>query len=161
MSALTEKEYFMLEAIKEAKKAIEVSEIPVGVVIVKDGEIIARAHNMREITQNATHHAEILAINEACEKLNSWRLSDCDMYVTLEPCVMCAGALILARIRKLYYGAKDERFGGVESIFRILDSDKFNHKVEYEGGIFEEECRNLMISFFQNLRNKKKIDKSE
>jgi len=161
MPDLTEKEYFMLEAIKEAKKAIEVSEIPVGVVIVKDGQIIARAHNMREITQNATHHAEILAINEACRVLNSWRLNDCDMYVTLEPCVMCAGALILSRIRKLYFGAKDERFGAVTSILRVLDSDKFNHKVEYEGGIFEVECRELMVSFFQNLRNKKKIDKLE
>lgn len=148
--------YFMKEAIIEAEKAYALGEVPVGAVVVKDNEIIARAHNLRESTQNATHHAEIIAINEACHKLNTWRLNDCDLYVTLEPCIMCAGALILSRINKVYFGASDPKFGSVVSVTRILDIKKYNHQVLYEGGILSEACANILKSFFKSLRQAKK-----
>ncbi len=151
-----EKTYFMNEALKEAKKAYDLGEVPVGVVIVKDKEIIARAYNTRESTQNATNHAEIVAINEACKFLGTWRLIDCDMYVTLEPCVMCAGALILSRIRKVFFGASDPKFGSVVSITNILDIEKYNHRVIYEGGILEDKCSSLLKQFFKSLRETKK-----
>ncbi len=148
--------YFMQEALIEAKKAFVLDEVPVGVVIVKDNEIIARAHNLRETTQNSTHHAEILAINEACQKLNTWRLIDCEMYVTLEPCIMCAGALILSRIDKVYFGATDPKSGSIISVTHILDIEKYNHKVLYDGGILEEECSKLLKDFFKRIRQTKK-----
>ncbi|QVK17844.1 tRNA adenosine(34) deaminase TadA [Mycoplasmatota bacterium] len=148
--------YFMKEAIEEAKKAYALGEVPVGAVIVKDDEIIARAHNLRESTQYATHHAEIIAINEACRKLNTWRLNDCDLYVTLEPCMMCAGALILSRINKVYFGASDPKFGSVVSVTRVLDIKKYNHQVLYEGGILGEACAGILKEFFKSLRLAKK-----
>ena len=129
------KEKFMKEALKEAKKAYKKLEIPVGAVIVKDGKIIARAHNLKESKHDTTKHAEILAIQKASKKLESWRLIDCDMYVTLEPCSMCAGALINARIRKLYIGTLDEKTGACGSVLNLFEDYKFNHKVEVEKGI--------------------------
>ena len=154
-------EKFMKEALKEAKKAFEKEEIPVGVVIVKDNKIIARAHNLKESKTNAVSHAEILAIQKACKKLNSWRLLDCDMYVTLEPCSMCAGALINARIKKLYIGTNDEKTGACGSKLNLLEDYEFNHKVEVEKYILKESCEKILKDFFKELRERKKIGKNE
>ena len=153
---MNEQEKFMKQALKEAQKAYEKLEVPVGAIIVKDGKIIARAHNLKETKHDTTKHAEILAIQKASKKLNSWRLIDCEMYVTLEPCSMCAGALINSRIKKVYIGAKDEKTGAVGSVFNLLDDYKFNHKVEYETGILEENCKEQLKSFFKMLREMKK-----
>ena len=150
------KENFMKEALKEAKKAYEKLEIPVGAVIVKEGKIIARAHNLKESKHDTTKHAEILAIQKASKKLESWRLIDCDMYVTLEPCSMCAGALINARIRKLYIGTLDEKTGACGSVLNLFEDYKFNHKVEVEKGIMQKECEEILKSFFKDLRKIKK-----
>ena len=133
-------EKFMKEALKEAKKAYDKEEIQVGAVIVKDGKIIARAHNSKEISKNAVSHAEILAIQKACKKLESWRLLDCEMYVTLEPCPMCAGAIINARISKIYIGTDDEKTGACGSKLNLLEDYKFNHNVQVEKYILKEEC---------------------
>ena len=156
-----EKEKFMKEALKEAKKAYEKLEIPVGCVIVKDNKIIARAHNLKETKFDTTKHAEIIAIQKASKTLKSWRLNECEMYVTLEPCSMCAGAIINSRIKKLYYGTKDEKTGAVGSVFNLLKDYKFNHDVEIESGILENECRNILKEFFKNLRIQKKGDKNK
>lgn len=150
------KEKFMKEALKEAKKAYEKLEIPVGAVIVKEGKIIARAHNLKESKHDTTKHAEILAIQKASKKLESWRLIDCDMYVTLEPCSMCAGALINARIRKLYIGTLDEKTGACGSVLNLFEDYKFNHKVEVEKGIMQKECEEILKNFFKDLRKIKK-----
>ena len=147
-------EKFMREALKEAQKAFDKDEVPVGAVIVKDNKIIARAHNIKELKHDATSHAEILAIQKACKKLGAWRLSDCDMYVTLEPCSMCAGALINARIRKLYIGTQDDKTGACGSVLNLLEY-KFNHKIEVEKYILKDECEAILKNFFKNLRKRK------
>ncbi len=152
-------EKFMKAALKEAKKAYDKLEVPVGAVIVKDGKIIARAHNLKETKFDTTKHAEILAIQKASKKLNSWRLLDCEMYVTLEPCSMCAGALINSRIKKVYIGASDEKTGAVGSVFNLLDDYTFNHKVEYEKGVLQDECESILKDFFKKLRKLKKYSK--
>lgn len=149
-------EKFMKEALKEAKKAYDKLEVPVGAVIVKDGKIIARAHNLKETKFDTTAHAEILAIQKASKKLNSWRLINCEMYVTLEPCSMCAGALINSRIKKVYIGASDEKTGAVGSVFNLLEDYTFNHKVEYEKGVLQDECESILKKFFKELRKIKK-----
>ena len=149
-------EKFMKEALKEAKKAYNKLEVPVGAVIVKDGQIIARAHNLKENKKDTTKHAEILAIQKASKKLNSWRLLDCEMYVTLEPCTMCVGAIIQARMGKLYIGTMDYKTGACGSVLNVLEDYPFNHKVEYETGILKEECESILQVFFKELRNKKK-----
>ena len=149
-------EKFMKAALKEAKKAYEKLEVPVGAVIVKDGKIIARAHNLKETKFDTTKHAEILAIQKASKKLNSWRLIDCEMYVTLEPCSMCAGALINSRIKKVYIGASDQKTGAVGSVFNLLEDYTFNHKVEYEKGVLQDECESILKEFFKELRKIKK-----
>ena len=146
--------YFMKEAIKEAKKAYEKGEVPIGCVIVKDDKIIARAHNLRENKNSPIAHAEILAIEKASKKLNSWRLLDTTMYITLEPCTMCSGAIINSRIPTVIYGAKDPRFGSHVSLLNLFDV-KFNHDVNISGGVMEEECSKLIKDFFQELRCKK------
>lgn len=145
---------FMIDAINEAKKAYKKYEIPVGAVIVKEGKIIARAHNMREKKQSSLAHAEILCIDKACKKLNSWRLEGCQMYVTLEPCAMCAGALTQCRIDKVYFGALDKKNGCVGSIANILDINT-THRVEYEYLNDFLECSKLLSDFFKQLRVKK------
>ncbi|MGN1298585.1 MAG: tRNA adenosine(34) deaminase TadA [Candidatus Scatovivens sp.] len=150
------KEKFMKEALKEAKKAYEKDEIPVGAVIVKDNRIISRAHNLKEIKNNSICHAEILAIEKACKKLNSWRLLDCEMYVTLEPCSMCAGALINSRIKKIYIGTNDDKTGACGSKLNLLEDFEFNHKVEIEKYILKDECEKILKEFFKNLRKRKK-----
>ena len=149
-------EKFMKEALKEAKKAYDKDEIPVGAVIVKDNKIIARAHNLKEGKNNAICHAEILAIQKACKKLGSWRLLDCEMYVTLEPCSMCAGALINSRIKKIYIGTNDEKTGACGSKLNLLKDFKFNHNVEIEQYILKDECEKILKDFFKNLRERKK-----
>lgn len=149
-------EKYMKEALKEAKKAYDKLEIPVGVVIVKNNKIIARAHNLKEEKKDTTKHAEILAIQKASKKLESWRLIDCEMYVTLEPCSMCAGALINSRIKKVYIGAKDSKTGACGSVLNLLKDYKFNHNVEIEIGILEEKCTNILTEFFKKLRQLKK-----
>lgn len=141
----------MYEALLEAKKAAEENEVPVGAVIVKNGEIIARGRNMRERKQNALSHAEIEAINEACKKLNSWHLDDCELYVTLEPCPMCTGAIINARIKTVIFGAYDLKAGCMDSVINLCDYP-FNHKVEIYGGICEEESSEILRNFFRKLR---------
>ena len=153
---MQEKEKYMKEALKEAQKAYDKLEIPVGAIIVKDGKIIARAHNQKETKFDTTKHAEILAIQKASKKLKSWRLIDCEMYVTLEPCTMCAGAIINSRIKKIYIGASDEKTGAVGSVLNLFDDYKFNHKPEYEKGILEQECSDILKIFFKNLRKLKK-----
>ena len=154
-----EKEKFMKEAIKEAYKAFKIEEVPVGAIIVKDGKIISRAYNKKETKKNAICHAEILAIEKACKKLNSWRLNDCEMYVTLEPCSMCAGALINSRIKKIYIGTEDEKTGACGSVLDLLQDYKFNHKIEVEKYILKEECEKILKDFFKMIRKRKKDDK--
>lgn len=149
-------EQYMKEALKQAKKAYEKGEIPVGAIIVKDNKIIARAYNEKEYKFDTTKHAEILAIQKASKKLKSWRLTDCDMYVTLEPCSMCAGALIQSRIRKVYIGTMDEKTGACGSVLNLLEDYTFNHQVEVEKNILQPECERLLKSFFKEIRNKKK-----
>ena len=151
-----EQEHFMKEALKEAKKAYEKLEVPVGAVIVKDGKIIARAHNLKETKYDTTKHAEILAIQKASKKLKSWRLADCEMYITLEPCSMCAGALINSRIKKIYIGALDNKTGAAGSVLNLFDDYTFNHKVEVEKGIMVEQCETISKDFFKMLRKLKK-----
>ena len=150
------KEKFMQEAIKEAKKAYKKLEVPVGAVIVKDGEIIARAHNLKETKFDTTKHAEILAIQKASKKLKSWRLLDCEMYITLEPCSMCAGAIINSRIKKIYIGAMDEKTGAAGSKLNLFKDYTFNHNVEIETNIMCDECEKILKDFFKELRKMKK-----
>ena len=138
-------------------KAYDKREIPVGAVIVKDGKIISRAHNLKEIKNDTTKHAEILAIQKASKKLASWRLEDCEMYVTLEPCSMCAGALIQSRIKKVYIGTMDYKTGACGSVLNLLNGFKFNHSVEIETGVLTEECEKILKEFFKSLRADKKI----
>lgn len=144
---------FMSEALRLARQAAEEGEIPVGAVIVKDGEIIARGKNGRETKQNALSHAELEAINEACIELKSWRLDGCEMYVSLEPCPMCTGAIINSRIKTLIFGAYDQRAGSVDSVINLCDYP-YNHKPEIYGGICEDECVSLLKDFFEALRRK-------
>lgn len=149
---MEQKEKFMNEALKEAKKAYKKLEIPVGAIIVKDGKVIARAYNVKEEKNDTTKHAEIIAIQKASKKLESWRLNNCEMYVTLEPCAMCAGAIIQARLKKVYIGTMDEKTGACGSVLNLLQDYKFNHSVELETGILKEESEKLLKEFFRELR---------
>lgn len=150
------KEKFMEEALKEAFKAYKKEEVPVGAIIVKDGKIIARAHNLKESKNDTTNHAEILAIQKASKKLNSWRLIDCEMYVTLEPCSMCAGAIINSRVSKLYIGTMDKKTGACGSVLNLLEDYKFNHIVQVEKYILKDKCEKILKDFFKYLREKNK-----
>jgi tRNA(adenine34) deaminase len=149
-----EKEFFMREALLEAQKAADHDEVPIGAVIVKDGEIIARSFNARELHQKATHHAEICAIDGANEVVGNWRLLDCALFVTIEPCVMCSGAISLARIPQVYFGATNPKFGGAVSLYQILEDDRLNHRLQVEAGILETDCATMMQNFFKNRRKK-------
>lgn len=150
-------EYYMKEALKEAKKAYKKEEIPVGAIIVKDDEIIARAHNLKETKRDTTNHAEILAIQKASKKLDAWRLEDCTMYVTLEPCTMCAGAIINSRIKNVIIGTSDPKTGACGSVLNLFEDYKFNHKVEYKTGVMQAECEKILKDFFKELRKGKKV----
>ncbi len=148
-------EYFMREAIKRAEKAEKLNEVPIGAVIVKDGKVIASGYNRREAKQNSLLHAEITAINRACKKTGSWRLCGCTLYVTLEPCSMCAGAVINSRIDRVVFGAYDVRFGAMGSVCE-LHKMPFNHFPEVSGGVLKEECVLLLKNFFKKLRAEKR-----
>ena len=150
---------YMEEALREAEKAYNLGEVPVGAVIVKDGEIVGRGHNLTETSGDPTMHAEMLAIREAASHLGGWRLTGCSMYVTLEPCSMCSGALVWSRIEKLYIGAKDPKAGACGSVFNIVESDKLNHRLEVEYGIMEEESSEILKRFFKELRLAQSIKK--
>ena len=149
------KEYYMKLALLEAKKAEKKGEVPIGAVIVKDGKVIAKAHNLRQSKQSPIAHAEVLAIQKASKKLNSWRLEDCTLYVTLEPCPMCSGAIIQSRIKNVIFGAYDKKAGCAGSVFNIFNY-AFNHVVDVKGGVMEEECKELLQRFFKELRVQKK-----
>lgn len=148
-------EKYMKLALKEAKKAAKKGEVPIGAVIVRDGKVIAKAHNTREKSKLATAHAEILAIEQANKKLKSWRLDACTLYVTIEPCPMCAGAIINSRMKEVVYGAKELKFGSHTSIVNLFDKP-FNHQAQVTSGILEEECSEIISDFFKKLRQKKK-----
>ena len=149
-------EKFMRETIRHAKKAETIDETPVGAVIVRDGRIIARGYNKRETKNNALCHAEIIAIDKACRKLGSWRLTGCELYVTLEPCPMCSGAIINSRIEKVFFGAYDKKAGCCGSAADLFKKGVFNHLPEITGGILKEECAELLTEFFRRLREKRK-----
>ena len=153
-------EKYMQEAIKEAKKAYKKLEVPVGAIIVKDGEIIAKAYNEKERKKDTTKHAEIIAIQKASKKIGAWRLQDCEMYVTLEPCSMCAGAIIQARLKTLYIGTMDYKTGACGSILNLLEDYSFNHKVQVQTGILQKECEEIISKFFKELRKQKKNRKT-
>lgn len=150
-SYLHRDESFMRLAIEQARIAAALGEIPVGAVVVKDGQVIGRGYNRREVDSSATAHAEVLAIEDACKALGTWRLTDCDLYVTLEPCPMCAGAIINSRIRRVVYGVKDEKAGCCGSVADFF-AMPFNHTPLSRSGILAEECRELLTDFFQQLR---------
>ena len=146
-------EQFMQEAIEEAKKARERREVPIGAVIVHDGKIIARGYNVRETTQTTLSHAELVAMKRANEVIGSWRLEDCTLYVTLEPCPMCAGAIVQSRMKRVMFGAFDPKAGACGSIMNLLDDNRLNHQVEYTSGVLEKTCSQLLKNFFKMLRS--------
>ena len=149
-----EKIDFMNYALSLAEKSAEEGEVPVGAIVICDGKIVGEGRNRREVVKNALHHAEIEAIDNACKNLGGWRLWKCDLYVTLEPCPMCAGAIINSRIKNVYFGATDEKNGAVVSAARLFDMN-FTHKPLYQGGILGEECAKILSDFFKDLRKKK------
>ena len=153
-------EFFMRQAMDEAVAAESIGEVPVGAVLVKDGQIIGRGHNQRETSNDPTTHAEMIAIRQGAAHIGHWRLLDCTLYVTLEPCVMCMGAIILARIPRLVYGCRDPRVGAVGSIYDFSKDPRFNHRVEVTEGILQEECSNQLSGFFRKLRAQKKSEKA-
>jgi len=153
---LNKDEIFMKMAIEEALKAEELGEVPIGAIIVYKDEVIARGYNLRETKQTALGHAEVMAIEEACKVIDSWRLEETTLYVTLEPCPMCAGAIIQSRIPRVVYGAKDPKAGCGGSIYNLLQEEQFNHRCDVEIGILEEECSSLLTNFFRVLRLRKK-----
>ena len=153
--------YYMNVALGEAKKARMLNEVPIGAVIVINDEIIARGYNLRETEQNATAHAELLAINEACRKLGSWRLEEATLYVTLEPCPMCAGAILQSRVKRVVFGAHDPKAGCAGTFMDLLQDQRFNHQCEVTSGVLEEECGGILTAFFKELRSRKKALKQE
>lgn len=153
-------ENYMKLALEEAKKAERIGEVPIGAIVVKEGEVIARAHNLRETVQQPTAHAEHIAIEKAAEAVGSWRLEDCTLYVTLEPCVMCSGAIVMSRIPRVVYGASDPKGGCSGSLMDLLQEPRFNHRAEVVSGVLENECEAILKSFFKQLREKKKAAKN-
>lgn len=145
---------YMQAAIREAVTALEEEEVPVGAVIVREGQIIARAHNQRETLRDPTAHAEMIALTQAAAAVGDWRLSGCTMYVTLEPCAMCAGALVLSRIDRVVYGPAEPKTGACESLYHILEDPRLNHQVEVVSGFMEEECREVLRVFFARKRGR-------
>lgn len=154
-------EHYMKEALKEAKKAEALAEVPIGAIVVIDGKIISRAYNLRESKQSAVAHAEILAIEQACKETGSWRLENAILYVTLEPCAMCSGAIILSRVKRVVYGAQDPKGGCAGTFMNLLQDDRFNHQSEVTSGVLEEECGQLLSDFFRKLRERRKIMKKQ
>ncbi|MEB2294881.1 tRNA adenosine(34) deaminase TadA [Priestia megaterium] len=152
-------EKYMRLAMDEALKAKDKLEVPIGAVIVQDDEVVASAYNLRETEQRSVAHAELLAIDEACKKLGTWRLEDATLYVTLEPCPMCAGAIVLSRVKRVVFGAYDPKGGCAGTLLNLLEFEKFNHQAEVVGGMLEEECGSLLTTFFRELRQRKKAGK--
>jgi tRNA(adenine34) deaminase len=157
----TNAEYWMRKAIAEARKAEAKDEVPIGCVIVKDEKIIARGHNLREITQDPSTHAELIAIRKAARKLGSWRLLDTTLYVTLEPCIMCMGAIILSRIPRVVFGCHDPKGGAAGSLYDLSGDPRLNHNVTLQSHVLEEECSAMLSNFFIELRNRKKAERSK
>ena len=151
-----EKQKYMRVAIKLAQKGASLDEVPVGAVIVKDGKIIARSHNLKEKKNCSNYHAEIVAIDKACKSIGDWHLNECDIFVTLEPCAMCAGALINSRIRGVYFGAYDSKAGCCGTLYNLLSDERFNHRPYVEGGIMQEQCAQLLSAYFKEKREQKK-----
>ncbi len=154
MSIILDHAFFMGEALKQAKIAYEKDEVPVGAIIQKDGEIIARAHNLRETYQDATAHAELMAIRKACKVVGSWRLTGCSLYVTLEPCAMCAGAIVLSRLDKVVFGAHDPKSGACGSLLNIPEDERLNHRPEIISGVLAPECGEILKDFFRLKRSR-------
>ena len=161
MRKYTEDEKFMKEAIRQAKKAEAIGDVPIGCVIVSEGRIIARGYNKRNKNKTVLAHAELLAMSKACKKTGDWRLEDCTMYITLEPCQMCAGAIVQARIPRLVIGSMNPKAGCGGSVLNLLQMKEFNHQVEVTRGVLEEECSEMLSAFFRKLRQKKKEKKAE
>lgn len=159
MNYKNQDEKFMKEAVKQAKKAYAIGEVPIGCVIVYEDKIIGRGYNRRTIDNNTIAHAEMMAIKKASKKMNDWRLEDCTMYVTLEPCQMCSGAIVQSRMKKVVIGCMNQKAGCAGSILNLLQMPEFNHQVEIEKGVLEEECSSLMKNFFKELRAKKQEEK--
>ncbi|MFC7370852.1 tRNA adenosine(34) deaminase TadA [Fictibacillus iocasae] len=151
--------FYMKLAIEQALEAKKIGEVPIGAVIVKDGEVIAAAHNLRESENRAVAHAELLAIDEACQKVDAWRLEGATLYVTLEPCAMCAGASVLARVERVVFGAPDPKGGCAGTLMNLLQDERFNHQCEVTDGVMSEECGMLLTEFFRELRQRKKKKK--
>lgn len=154
-------ERYMKQALKLAKKAALLDEVPIGCVVEYQGKVIGRGYNRRTTDKNVLAHAEITAIRKACKKMGDWRLEDCTMYVTLEPCQMCAGAIVQARVKKVVIGCMNPKAGCAGSVLNILQEDKFNHQVEIEQGVLEEECSTMLTEFFKGLRKRVKLRKME
>lgn len=154
--SLDEKEKWMRVAIAEAKKAEALEEVPIGAIVVLNDEIIGRGFNLRETSQDATTHAEMIAIQQACEAVGSWRLEEAKLFVTLEPCPMCSGAMILSRVKEVYFGAYDPKGGTAGTLMNLLEDERFNHQAFVEGGILEAECGEMLSAFFRQLRERKK-----
>ncbi|SDZ08131.1 tRNA adenosine(34) deaminase TadA [Tindallia californiensis] len=159
MTHQTTDEIYMQLALREAKKAAAIGEVPIGAVIVRKGVVIASAHNQRETGKDATAHAELIAIQKACQKVGGWRLTDTTLYVTIEPCPMCAGAILQSRIDKVVIGAMDPKAGAAGSLMNILQDHRFNHQVQLTTGVLEEACSEAMKAFFQELREKRRMQK--
>lgn len=157
--SIEQQQTYMREALKQARKAGLIGEVPIGAVIVHDGEIIGRGYNLREHAQDATIHAEIMAIQEANRNIGSWRLEDCQMFVTLEPCPMCAGAIINSRIPELFFGARDPKAGVVGSLYNLLTDERFNHQVEVHERVLAKDAGELLQAFFQDIRKRRKAAK--
>lgn len=149
-------EKYMTAAILEAKKALELGEVPIGAIIVYEDEIVGVGHNLRETVQKTLSHAELIAIGQANEKIGSWRLEDCTLYVTLEPCAMCAGAIVQSRIKRVVYGATDPKAGCAGTLMNLLTEERFNHQAEVTAGVLQEECSTMLKDFFRTLRDRKK-----
>jgi tRNA(adenine34) deaminase len=146
--------HWMIEAIQEANRAAALLEVPIGAVVVRNGEIIGRGYNLRETSQDPTAHAEMIAIRQASEHLEAWRLLECQLYVTLEPCPMCAGAIVQSRIPQVIYGTTDPKAGCAGTLMNLLQEERFNHRVDVINGVLHEECAALLTNFFRKLRSK-------
>jgi len=156
---MEDKDKYMKEAIKQAKKAYALEEVPIGCVIVYEGKIIGRGYNRRMTDKTALAHAELTAIKRACKRIGDWRLDDCEMYVTLEPCQMCSGAIVQSRIKKVYIGCMNPKAGCAGSVMNMLQVPQFNHQVETEKGVLEDECSKMLSDYFKELRKKQKVEK--
>lgn len=161
MDEVLEHERWMREAIAEARKAEALHEVPIGAVVVRNGEIIGRGHNLRETSKDPTLHAEMIAMREASANLDAWRLLDCTLYVTLEPCPMCAGAIVQSRLPRVVFAAPDPKAGCAGTLMNLLQEDRFNHRAEVLAGVLQEECAAMLSDFFRGLRNKKNKDDSK